>query len=345
MKFFSKLLLPLLTSCIITSCNNGDPLDIPDSKKVLDHLIIEEICYTGSWHEKWKNVYKEDQYIKITNPTDHVIYLDGMALAQSGLSCRKLVNLRAGTDHRNTHFGASIFIRFPGKSDGQEYPINSGKSVYIAKIAYDHTKQAGEAFWCENSYDLSGVNFEWATVEQIENENEYPENPHVPNMLAVYPIEDSDNSPYPHDLIPEYGALALVKLPADVTVEMLLKEKKYVWNTTWTELETAGGVYQEGGGHKHDNEYDPVVFLALPNEWIIDAVQICPQQDFQWNVVSKNVDNGYCSVYTSSLDKNRNPRDFTGKALKRKHDGKKFVDNDNSTVDFEVTSASLSKEK
>lgn len=345
--FKSKLSLLLFGALLMASCNNGDPTDTPDSEKVLDHLIIEEVCYSGSWHEKWNNIYKDDQYIKITNPTNKVIYLDGMALVQSGLSARKLRNLQAGTDYRNTHFGAAMLVRFPGKNGGQEYPINAGESVYIAKIAYNHTQQTGESLWCENSYDLSKVNFEWATPGQISNEGDYPENPNVPNMIAVYPREDSDDGSEPLSLIPEYGTLALIQIPNDVTDEMLLKTDQYKWTTTWTseEKNDGGGVDQEGGGHKHDNEYDPVVFLKLPNEWIIDAVQICPQQDFQWSVVSPKIDKGYCSVYTSSQDKNRNPREFTGKALKRKHDGKKFVDTDNSTVDFEVVPASLSKKK
>lgn len=340
--FRNQLWATLLAVATLTACNNGDPADTPDANKVLDHLIIEEVCYSGSWHETWNSVYKEDRYIKITNPTDKVIYLDGMALAQSGLTPRKIVNLRAGTDYRNSHFGASMLIRFPGNANGQEYPINAGQSVYIAKVAYNHTKPTEEGLWCKNSYDLSKVNFEWATVDQIKNDEDYTENPGVPNMLTVYPIDKEDTG-LPLQIIPEYGVLALVKIPADITNDMLLNNDTYRWSTIWSSEEKidGGGVGQDGGGHSHDNEYDPVVFLKLPNEWIVDAVQICPQHDFQWSVVSDKIDKGHCSVYTSSSDKNRNPKEYTGKTLKRKHDGKKFVDTDNSSIDFEVATASL----
>ncbi len=343
--FKSKLVLLSVALCALASCNHGAPEEIPDSEKVLDHLIIEEICYSGSWHKVWKRAYTDDQYIKITNPTDKVFYLDGMALAQSGLSLRKIRNLRAGTDHRSTHFGAYILLRFPGSPGGTAHPIHPGKSVYIAKVAHDHTKPQGEeGFWCEDSYDLSRVDFEWGTKEQIENEGDYPENPAVPNMITVYPAGKEDDS-NPHRLISECGALGLIKIPAGVTDEKLLQDKEFYWTTNWTSEEKDDGGGVGGNGHKHDNEYDPVVFLKIPNDWVVDAVQICPQHEFQWNVVSEKIDKGYCSVYTSSSDKHRNSQEFTGKSLRRKHDGKKFVDNNDSGIDFEVVSASLSKKK
>lgn len=347
---FSKsksILLPAALG-VLAACNHGAPVEIPDSEKKLDHLIIEEICYSGSWHAKWGTAYTEDKYIKITNPTEKTFYLDGMALAQSGLSPRKLQNLRAGTDHRNTHFGAYILLQFPGLPGEQKYPVDPGKSVYIAKIAHDHTKpgeDGEESTYCENSYDLSKVDFEWGTVEQIKNEDEFPENPNVPNMLTIYPTEASEQSAPPR-LISENGALALIRIPAEVTAQKLLTGDEYIWKTYWTSEEKEGGGGIAGNtGHTHDNDFDPVVFLKIPNEWVVDVVQICPQHEFQWNVVADKLDKGYCSVYTSSSDKRSNPQGFTGKSLRRKHDGKKFVDNNDSTIDFEVVPATLSKTK
>ena len=348
MKTFVKIKYALLivAASTLAACNNGENNVVPDSEKKIDHLIFEEICYTGSWHETWKQLYDHDQYIKITNPTEQVFYLDGMALAQSGLSSNKLMNLKSGTDHRETHFGAAMLIRFPGKAGEQNYPVEPGKSVFIAKIAHDHSKFLNEeTYWCDNSYDLSKVNFEWASENQIATEDMYPDNKDVPNMKTVYPVEYDDDSTLPLQIIPTSGAIALVQIPENITDKMLIEEKEYSWSTIWTtnEKENEGGVGQQGGGHSHNNEYDPVVFIKLPNAWIIDAVQICPQKEFQWNVISTELDGGYCSVLTYANDKFKNAQSLAGKALRRKHDGKKFVDTNNSSVDFEVKEASLAK--
>lgn len=323
----------------LTSCNNGEVV-VPDSEKKLDHLIFEEICYTGTYNEKWKQLIAEDQYLKITNPTDKTFYLDGMALAQSGLGNRSAVNLNKGTDFRETHFGASILIAFPGKAGGKQHPILPGQSIFVAKVAYDFIK--GDHMNAHpNSYDLSKVDYEWATPQQIENED-YEENLQVPNMVAVYPIEDAEESDgLPKELIPRQGVLALIQIPDTVTIQDLLHKEQYLWHTGWvTDQKIEGGVVDHGGGHEHDGNFNNVVFLKIPNAWVVDAVQISPQKEFGWNVVP-NLDRGSTGVFTYASDRLRqNARNFHGLALFRKHDGKKFVDTDNSEQDFEIRKAS-----
>lgn len=337
-----NFLVLLLAVFVLSGCNNGEEIQ-PDSEKVLDHLVFTEINYVGSWQADWKNLYSYDQYIKITNPTDHVLYLDGMALASSGLSTGQLQNLNHGTDFRATHFGAAILIRFPGKSGETKYPINPGESVFIAKVAHNHTVGDDEELFNKNSYDLSKVNFEWASEDQLKNDSDFPDNPNVENMRTVYPIETPEDA-FPQNLIHETGVLALIRIPAEVSDNDMLSNTLYKWATGWTSLnKTEGGVDKEGGGHLTDGDHNPVVFLKIPNEWVVDAVQICPQQDYQWSVVGESVEKGSCSVLTSGMDKVKNPQEVAGKALHRRFDGKKFVDTNNSDVDFEVRPASLSK--
>ncbi|GAE19316.1 hypothetical protein JCM6294_2352 [Bacteroides pyogenes DSM 20611 = JCM 6294] len=76
---------------------------------------------------------------------------------------------------------------------------------------------------------------------------------------------------------------------------------------------------------------------------------VCPNSEFQWPLVTQKIDKGHKGVQekASSGKKGSNvDKDAAGKALKRKHDGNKYVDDNNSTSDFEVVeaSASLSKE-
>src|SRR3712207_9589447 len=65
-----------------------------------------------------------------------------------------------------------------------------------------------------------------------------------------------------------------------------------------------------------------------------DALPIC--------VVGPELDRGYKSVLTSSRDKRTNAQALAGKSLVRRWDGKKYVDGNNSSQDFEVRDASLS---
>lgn len=336
-----KLFAGLLTLGAMVGCNNGEPDIKPDSEKVVDHLIFKEICYSGTWHPKWGRKggpYTYDSYLVIENPTDKTLYLDSLGIAQSGLSCNKRRELRKGTDFRNDFFGAFILVQFPGS--GHDYPVAPHTSVLLAARAVDHTKERTdeEGYFNPDSYDLSQAKFEWLTEEQIEEEDIFKENPNVPNMRLIYPTKDTSA----RELIPQYGALALVKLP--VKTDDLLHSNTYYWHTYWTTAEKTGkGGVAEDGGHSHDAGYDPVVFLKIPNDWVIDCVQICPQQDYQWNVIGETLDKGYTSVMTSYKDKERNPQSVAGLSLQRRHDGNKYVDTNNSNFDFEKKPASLHK--
>lgn len=85
--------------------------------------------------------------------------------------------------------------------------------------------------------------------------------------------------------------------------------------------------------------------LTIPYDWVEDAVTVCPNSEFKWPLVTQNIDKGHKGVQEKAL-KGKVDKDAAGKALKRKHDGNKYVDDNNSTSDFEVVeaSASLSKE-
>lgn len=347
---FTKLMCSLLcaTAFAFVGCNNGEDPTPPDSEKKLDHLIFEEICYTGTW-KIWGDgrfggqIYDDDQYLKITNPTEQTMYLDGLGLLRGYFDTEIFHELAEGTDYRDTHIGVGRLLRFPGNTGENHWPIAPGKSVYIARVAFNHTVDPNPSgnedndffMWNENSYDLSDVDFEWGTKEQIEKDGNFPENPNVPNMVSVYP-PDAYDLPY---LIPKYGALALIKIPAEVTNEQLLNDSQYRWSTDWKSSEKVGrSIPATRQGHEHHSER--IVFMKIPNEWVIDAVQISSQAEYAWNALSDKLDKGFAGVYTSKADFKNKPKDYTGKALFRKHDGKKFVDNNNSSEDFEVRTAS-----
>ena len=75
---------------------------------------------------------------------------------------------------------------------------------------------------------------------------------------------------------------------------------------------------------------------VLPNEWIVDAVNMAPSETFQWLTFSEKLDAGYAYVAPTGSDVTR-----FGKAVRRKtkgtiNDRLVLQDTNNSTDDFEM---------
>ena len=74
---------------------------------------------------------------------------------------------------------------------------------------------------------------------------------------------------------------------------------------------------------------------VIPNEWIVDAVNLSPSETFQWLTFSQTLDAGYTYVAPTGSDVTR-----FGKAVRRKVqqivNGRRVLqDTNNSTDDFE----------
>ena len=83
----------------------------------------------------------------------------------------------------------------------------------------------------------------------------------------------------------------------------------------------------------------------------MDCITLCPKKEYKFNPYSKDpkatFDKGYNAVSDDAY-KNTPKSDwgkYSGMSLIRKWDGKKFVDDNNSTSDFEVKPASLGVKK
>ena len=75
----------------------------------------------------------------------------------------------------------------------------------------------------------------------------------------------------------------------------------------------------------------------VPNEWIIDAVNISNKAQYAWNVVDASLDMGYTYCGEVQLDKNRYNKSVRRKVLTTTIDGRKILqDTNNSTEDFEA---------
>lgn len=73
----------------------------------------------------------------------------------------------------------------------------------------------------------------------------------------------------------------------------------------------------------------------LPNNWILDAVNMSAKTKFQWSVVAPNLDAGF--TYSSEIERdgNRFKKSVRRKVVSRDGSRAILMDTNNSTDDFE----------
>jgi len=67
----------------------------------------------------------------------------------------------------------------------------------------------------------------------------------------------------------------------------------------------------------------------VPNEWIVDAVNTGLKDEFEWNIVSPKLDQGFTYCFNKQTDKNTEAY-----SVIRRSFGGKLIDTNNSTNDF-----------
>lgn len=343
-----RLFAALIVFAVLTSCTRNEmPVKQSTSTTKVNHLIIKEVFYIGhywirdlsQWHMKSSyQMYNNDQYIIIYNPTDEVKYLDGLALCANAIDPTTIIKFAPKDDFVNKYYGVNSISYFQG--GGTDYPVQPGQSVVIAKYAIDHKKQFEKELEGEdlslykglNAFlDLSNANFEWTNANY---DHSGKNNPNVPDLQAIMKHKDDSGIITPsydfHD-VSEHSGIALVKLPwtpeeFQKNYEDTKARKGYLHYITVT-----------------SSDFADFYAIEIPFEFVIDCMTICPRIRFQMR--PSKLDKGYNSV-TETMASSLKQSDFpivSGLALTRKWDGRKFVDEDNSKIDFEVKVASLSR--
>ena len=274
-----------------------------------------------------------DQYITIYNPSKQTLYLDSLAIVTNQIDPRIIFEFAPGDNFVNSYYGVNSIMCFPGK--GHDYPVKPGQTIVIANHAIDHAKDY-EKYLDDNGenlkeyegidqfLDLSKADFEWSPSTDKNN------NPNVPDLMPITPGRAMST-------IPEAVGLALVRLP---------------WSpATFAQYEKRNAEADKKAKVKNPVHYINVTntdfadFIAveIPFNNVIDCMTICPRKRF--SMKPSKLDKGFLGVTEENFSSynNENLLKVMGLSLQRKFDGKGFVDTDNTTTDFEVKPASLSR--
>ena len=243
----------------------------------------------------------EQQYIKIYNNSDSVLYADGLVILESAFKTSQKYDYTP--DIMSRAMAVQCVYAIPG--NGKDYPVQPGKSLLICDKAIDH-REANS-----NSFDLSNADFEWFDDS---DKNPDIDNPQVTNLDKIYSYTKTTWSLHNQGLC----AYAIARLQVD----------KNTFLTDYTYKATYINVIGES---QDKNAYQ------VPNAWIIDAVNISNKAQYAWNVVDASLDMGFTYCGEVALDKNRYNKSVRRKVLSTTPDGRKILkDTNNSTEDFEA---------
>ena len=120
--------------------NTGDP-----------DFVIAEIFIPGTYNEAGKQ-YNGDQYIRIYNNSDKVLYADGLIFMESQFQTTQKYQ-SVDPDIMDEAIAVGSVVAVPGS--GTDYPVQPGESFILCDNAINH-KEANP-----NSIDLSKAYFEW----------------------------------------------------------------------------------------------------------------------------------------------------------------------------------------
>lgn len=269
-------------------------------------VLIEEIFFTSSPLPDTGRPEKHngDQYFKITNNSDNILYLDGLMISEAKLTSSDITPKEPVIPIKSEYCGVETVYVIPGSGD--DVPVEPGKTLIIANNAQNHLATN------PNSFDLSHADFEWYD-KSTSAANQDIDNPDVPNLdiwftysLSYWILHNRGFKSYIISL-PPYG----------MTKETFLEN--YKW---------------EGEYISHSLIGDITMTLSkaykIPNSWVIDGVNLGIEQTFYQTNWDESIDAGW--TYCGKID--QDPDRFGKSVLRKRGDDGKLVDTNNSTNDF-----------
>jgi hypothetical protein len=195
----------------------------------------------------------------------------------------------------NDYFVTHVVYTIPGS--GTNYPVQPGKSILIADVAIDHRTDNA------NSFDLSGADFEWYDDHALDVDV-----PEVPNLIKYFSYSASIWTPH------NRGFRSYVIFRPKTGMDKFMLENEI---------------------QKVNPNGSTSIRYKVPNNSILDAVELGTPSDFQSKALSPSLDISY--INCGDADEAR-----FGKSIRRKVqnvlDGRVvYQDTNNSAVDFHST--------
>lgn len=267
-------------------------------------FLIEEIFFTSTLVEATgkPDKYHGDQYVKITNNTDELLYADGIMFMEAKIN--SALDHTYVEDIKPEYCGVQAVYVVPGS--GKDVPVEPGKSILIANNAQNHNANNS------NSFDLTVADFEWYDESSSSSVLDI-DNPEVPNLDKWFCYTKSIWIMHDRGF---YGYCIAIA-PTDVNKDSFLSD--YKWEGKYINHTPAG-----------DFEMNISNAYKVPNSWVLDAVNLSVEEVFFTTSFDSSLDAGYAHCGKTDKDPER-----YGKSVIRKKDADgKLVDTNNSTSDF-----------
>lgn len=272
-------------------------------------FVLAEIFFAGTETPEGKR-YIGDKYFVLFNNAADTLSADGLILIEADLNSVQKYDL-GDHDFRDKYFAVDAMYRIPG--DGNTYRVAPGQMILIADNAMNHT--AANA----NSFDLSTADFEWYDVSSSAGATDV-DNPDVTNLDKLYCYTQTIWVPHNQG----HKSFGLARFPEGVTEEAYFATDSLYVKYDYEVVTSAGTFSQSRKSY------------MIPNEWIVDMVNMAPSETFQWLTSSDKLDAGYAYVAPTGSDVTR-----FGKAVRRKtkvtlNGVRTLQDTNNSSDDFEM---------
>lgn len=261
-------------------------------------FVISEIFFTGTKNAEGQS-YSGDQYIIITNNSDVTLYADSIAVLESAFLTTTKQDYTP--DIMSTHFSVQACYMIPG--DGKSVPVEPGQSLTLAVNAINHKTEQS------NSIDLSGADFEF--YDETSNPNFTDPDGTAPNLDKWYCYTATIYQFHSRG----FNSMAIAKMKTSKEDWL----ENYVYDATYlfvfgdfTKEMTKSGIYK------------------VPNEWILDGVNLSVESVREWNVLDASIDAGW--TYCGKVD--RDDTRFNKSVIRKQDASGKYVDTNNSTNDF-----------
>lgn len=158
-------------------------------------FIFSEVFFNGETNAG--RMMHPDQYMVIYNPTDNVLYADGLAIGCTMQNSNGEKKSWFDSYYNDNKIPVHGIIVVPGS--GYDFPVKPRGKFVIAFSASNHTLTEGTklevtesgdtievSYTYENAADLSGADFEIYDPQVYKSDID---NPEVPNVKEIFPAE------------------------------------------------------------------------------------------------------------------------------------------------------------